>query len=148
MERKIRVLIGKVGLDGHEVGARRLAFPAYIVPFIFVYHPVLLMKGSPFDRSYQFLMSCVGVAAMSLALVGNSYYGNIKWSIPSRLLIAASFFGFIIPGWESDIWAVIAVGIGILLNPRARSMIVEAVTSPSSNYGATSRNRESDRRKG
>jgi TRAP-type uncharacterized transport system fused permease subunit len=128
--------------------AMRLAFPAYIVPFIFVYHPVLLMKGSPFDVSYQFLMSCVGVAAMSMGLVGNSYYGNIKWSIPSRLLFAASFFGFIIPGWESDIWAVIAITIGILLNPQARRLMIGVVTSPSSHQAATSKNTDSDRRKG
>ena len=106
--------------------AMRLAFPAYIVPFLFVYHPVLLMKGSPFDIGYQFLMSCVGVAAMSMALTGTSYYRNITWNMFSRLLFAASFFGFIVPGWQSDIWAVIAVIIGFFATWQARRLVIGA----------------------
>jgi len=109
--------------------AMRLAFPGYIVPFIFVYHPVLLMKGSLSEISYQFLMSCVGVAAMGMALTGVSYYGKIKWNIFSRLLFAASFFGFIIPGWQSDIWAAIAVAIGILVTPQALGQVIKRFSS-------------------
>ena len=103
--------------------AMRLAFPAYIVPFIFVYHPVLLMKGSVLDVSYQFIMSCLGVAAMSMALVGISYFGNIKWGVFSRIFFAASFFAFIIPGWQSDLWASFAIVIGFTINSQARGMI-------------------------
>ena len=112
--------------------AMRLAFPGYIVPFIFVYHPVLLMKGSFSEISYQFLMSCVGVAAMSMGLTGTSYYGHIKWSIPTRVLFAASFFGFIIPGWQSDIWAAIAVAIGFFATPQIWRQVIHAL--PFRNY--------------
>ncbi len=112
--------------------AMQLAFPAYIVPFIFVYHPVLLMKGNPWDIGYQFVMSCVGVAAMAMALIGRSYFGNIKWTMPSRIFFAASFFGFIIPGWESDIVAVVAVFIGLLTTPEIYTRISRGFTSSSS----------------
>jgi TRAP transporter 4TM/12TM fusion protein len=117
--------------------AMRLAFPAYIVPFIFVYHSVLLMKGSFFDIAYQFVGSCIGVAAMSMALVGSSYVGNIRWSLPSRICFFASFFGFIIPGWKSDIVAVIAVIVGLLATPQAyRSVIGIFVPSLSPTHSA------------
>ncbi len=108
--------------------ATRLAFSAYIVPFIFVYHPVLLMKGSPFDVIYQFLMSCIGVMAVSMAMVGRSYIGSIEWSIFSRVLFFCSFFGFIIPGWDSDIWAAVAVIGGFLATPKAWRSILGVFT--------------------
>jgi hypothetical protein len=69
-------------------------------------------------------MSCVGVMAMSMAMVGTSYIGNIQWSILTRILFFCSFFGFIIPGWDSDIWAAAAVIGGFLATPQAwRSMV-------------------------
>jgi TRAP transporter 4TM/12TM fusion protein len=117
--------------------ATRLAFPAYIAPFIFVYHPVLLMRGSPFDIIYQFIMTCIGVAAASMAMTGVSFFGNIKWSIPSRLLFFGSFFGFIVPSRILDIWAAIAVLIGLLTTPRSWRLILSAITSSSSRPGIT-----------
>lgn len=99
--------------------ATRLGFSAYVVPFIFIYHPVLLMKGSPFNIIYQFIMACIGVAAVSMGMVGTSYYGNIKWSVPSRLLFIGSFFGFIIPGWGSDLLAVAAMIVAFFATPEA-----------------------------
>jgi TRAP transporter 4TM/12TM fusion protein len=116
--------------------AMRLAFPAYIVPFIFVYHPVLLMRGAAFEIVYQFLMSVVGVAAMAMAFTGVSYFGNIKWSIPSRLFFAASFFGFIIPGRWLDIWGVIFVIAGFLTTPQTWRQIAWLFSRSSSRRDA------------
>jgi TRAP transporter 4TM/12TM fusion protein len=124
--------------------AMRLAFPAYIIPFIFIYHPVLLMKGSLFDVSYQFVMSCIGVGAMSMALVGTSYFGNVKWSILTRLFFAASFFGFIIPGWELDFWAVVAILLGFLGTSQTRRLIIKVIPSFSSPHRTTSKVVDSD----
>ena len=69
---------------------------------------------------------------MAMALVGHSYFGNIQWSIPSRILFAASFFGFIIPGWESDIIAAMAVIVGFLVTPQTCLRIIRAFTPSSS----------------
>jgi TRAP transporter 4TM/12TM fusion protein len=117
--------------DTMETGwiATRLGISAYIVPFIFIYHPVLLMKGELFDIVYQFVISCVGVAAVSMAVIGTSYWGNIKWSILSRLLFFASFFGFIIPSGRLDILAAIAVAIGILVTPQAWGHVLSKFSS-------------------
>lgn len=95
----------------------RLGISAYIVPFIFVYHPVLLLTGSVGEILYQVGMSCVGVAAVSMAMIGYSYVGKIKWSVLSRFLFFGSFFGFIIPSQGLDIVAGIAVVLGILATP-------------------------------
>jgi TRAP transporter 4TM/12TM fusion protein len=129
---------GFSGTDVMKTGkiASMLGISAYIVPFIFVYHPVLLMMGSPFEVVYQFVMASLGVAAVAMGVIGTSYVGNIRWSIPSRLLFFASFFGFIIPSKILDIWAALAVIAGILATPRVWRMIIGAV-SPSHRPGAT-----------
>ena len=111
--------------------ATRLAFSAYIVPFIFVYHSVLLMQGTPLEVIYRLIMACIGVGAVSMGMVGTFYFGNIKWSMVSRLLFGASFFGFIIPGWESDILAIIAVIAGVIVTPRALRQILGLFVSSS-----------------
>jgi TRAP-type uncharacterized transport system fused permease subunit len=111
--------------------ASMLGISAYIVPFIFVYHPVLLMKGSLFDVLYQFVMAFLGVAAVSMGVIGASYFGNIRWSIPSRLLFFASFLGFIIPSKILDLWAALAVIVGILATPQVWRMIMGAVSRSS-----------------
>jgi TRAP transporter 4TM/12TM fusion protein len=105
--------------------ATRLGISAYIVPFIFVYHPVLLMKGSTSEILYQLTMSCIGVAAVSMAIMGTSYVGKIKWNLLSRLLFFGSFFGFVIPSQELDILAGIAVILGVLATPRTWMKIIQ-----------------------
>lgn len=64
---------------------------------------------------------------MSMALVGTSYFWNIRWSMPSRLLFAASFFGFIIPGWELDLWAVIFIVIGFFATAQTRRLMIKVI---------------------
>jgi TRAP transporter 4TM/12TM fusion protein len=115
--------------DTMETGwiATRLGISAYIVPFIFIYHPVLLMKGTAFDVVYQFVMACIGVAAVSMAVIGSSYLGNIKWNILSRVLFFVSFFGFVIPSGKLDVLAAVAVVIGILATPQAWRQIIRAL---------------------
>jgi TRAP transporter 4TM/12TM fusion protein len=131
---------GFSGTDVMKTGkiASMLGISAYIVPFIFVYHPVLLMKGSPFDVLYQFVMASLGVAAVSMGVIGASYFGNIRWNMISRLLFFASFLGFIIPSKILDLWAALAVIVGILATPQVWRMIIGAVSSssrPGANLG-------------
>jgi TRAP transporter 4TM/12TM fusion protein len=122
---------GFSGTDVMKTGriATQLGISAYIAPFIFVYHPVLLMKGGPFDIVYQLVMASIGVAAVSMAVIGTSYFGNIKWSIPSRFLFLGSFFGFIIPSRILDMWAAAAVFLGLLATPQVWRMVLNVISS-------------------
>jgi TRAP-type uncharacterized transport system fused permease subunit len=125
---------GFSGTDVMRTGwiATRLGISAYIAPFIFIYHPVLLMKGALFDILYQFVMASVGVGAVSMAVIGSCYVGKITWSIPSRLLFFGSFFGFIIPSRELDIWAAVAVIVGIFATPQVWRRVVGASSAAKS----------------
>lgn len=114
--------------------ATRLGISAYIAPFIFVYHPVLLMKGSAFDIIYQFVMASVGVAAVSMAVIGTAYIGKIRWNPVSRLLFLGSFFGFIIPSRVLDMYAALGVFLGILATPEAWHVMIDFVLRRSAHH--------------
>jgi len=51
----------------------RLAFVAYIVPFIFVLHPELLMIGTPLRIAVAVITAVVGVSFVSAAFVGHFF---------------------------------------------------------------------------
>lgn len=51
----------------------RLAFVAYIVPFIFVLHPELLMIGTPVRIVVALLTAIIGVSFVSAAFVGHFF---------------------------------------------------------------------------
>jgi TRAP transporter 4TM/12TM fusion protein len=107
--------------------ATRLGISAYVAPFIFVYHPVLLMKGSAFDIIYQFAMASIGVAAVSMAVIGTAYFGKIRWNILSRFFFLGSFFGFIIPSRVLDMFAALGVLAGILATPETWRVMIDLI---------------------
>ena len=48
----------------------RFGWSAYIVPFLFVWSPTLLMQGSVFDVSLAFITAVLGIYLVSVAVVG------------------------------------------------------------------------------
>ncbi len=78
----------------------RLAIIAYIVPFIFVYHPVLIWQGDWWAIALSFVSALMGCMAIGSALMGFLKQRlNIFWR--AVLLVAA--FMLIMPGYQSDI---------------------------------------------
>jgi TRAP-type uncharacterized transport system fused permease subunit len=51
--------------------ASRVALPALIVPFMFVYSPALLLKGSALDVIVAGVPALLGLLSMSVALIGS-----------------------------------------------------------------------------
>lgn len=73
----------------------RLAIVAYIVPFIFAYHPALLLQGSFLEVLEGFGGAVVGVCLLSVAMEG---YLFLKLNIPKRVLFALCGLLTMIPG--------------------------------------------------
>jgi TRAP-type uncharacterized transport system fused permease subunit len=86
--------------------ASRLAIVVYIVPFMFVYGPALLLKGAPTAVLQAIVTSIIGVAALAAGLSGYAL-GPIKWIERLLLIIAALLTMFV--GRKSDL-----VGFGIM----------------------------------
>ncbi|MBI5969509.1 MAG: TRAP transporter large permease subunit, partial [Deltaproteobacteria bacterium] len=98
--------------------ATRLGISAYIVPFLFVYHPVLMIKGPSLEIIQAAITATIGVAAVSMAIIGTSYVGNIRWNIFQRALFFGAFIGLITPGTRTDLLGILVMSIGILSHPK------------------------------
>jgi TRAP transporter 4TM/12TM fusion protein len=84
----------------------RVAAPAYIVPFMFVYEPSLLLIGDWWTSLTSTLSAVLGVICLAAGLVGYLRQPCAWWE--RALLIAAALL-LIKPGYVSD-----AVGIALL----------------------------------
>lgn len=86
--------------------ATRVAFVAFIVPFLFVYRPALLMLGPWSQIAWDTSFAILGVAVTSVALEG---YCLRKLTLAERALAFASGFALIFPTRYADF-----AGIGLL----------------------------------
>jgi TRAP transporter 4TM/12TM fusion protein len=75
----------------------RLGIVAYIVPFVFVYHPALILEGSPIDVALTLVTASAGVILMGIGCAGYLF----------RPL-----------GWPQRAWAGLA-GLLLILPPQA-----------------------------
>jgi TRAP transporter 4TM/12TM fusion protein len=87
--------------------AVRIAAPTYIVPFMFVYEPSLLLIGDWFTSLTSFVSAVLGVMCFAAALQGFLSGREAKpWE---RLLLLAAAVLLIKPGYISD-----ALGLALL----------------------------------
>jgi TRAP transporter 4TM/12TM fusion protein len=84
----------------------RYGIAAFIVPFLFYYHPEILMRGAAFDIALFIASACVGIWFVALASEG-WVKGAIGW-IPRGGLLVAS--GMVIAGEDWIDLAGLALG--------------------------------------
>lgn len=100
---------GIAGADFMKTGflAMRLGLVAFILPYLFVYNPVLLMEGSISNIITAFFTAALGITGFASALNGYLFTMMHMWK---RIVL---FFGallLIIPGWQTDV-----IGFTIML---------------------------------
>jgi TRAP-type uncharacterized transport system fused permease subunit len=88
----------------------RVAFVAFIVPFMFVYRPALLMLGSWGEILYALAFAVLGIVALSVALEGQ-FMRPMSW--PQRALGGVSGILLVFPLNWAD-WAGLAL-FGLLV---------------------------------
>ena len=86
--------------------AVRMASPAFIVPFMFVYEPALLTIGEPLTVFWRLAASCVGVICLAAGLQG---YLRDETKIWERLALLVAAICLIKPGLVTDV-----VGLALL----------------------------------
>jgi TRAP-type uncharacterized transport system fused permease subunit len=91
----------KVGLE-----SMRCAAPAYIVPFMFVYEPSLLLIGDAFTSVTSAISATVGVVCLAAGLQGYLLRECRWWE---RIALLAAALLLIKPGYVTD-----ALGLGLL----------------------------------
>jgi len=98
----------KTALHGMRLGAI-----AYIVPFVFVFSPALLLKGSPLTIMLGIVTAIAGAVIFGVAFTG-FLFRNLGWGV--RLLLAAGAVALLIPpggaiamSWEINLVGAVVV---------------------------------------
>lgn len=101
------VAAGIAGADINKVGwtAFRYGLTTFILPFMFVYGPALLMQGSLFE-----IISTVVFALFGVYVIASGLVGYLKGPIPIWMRVVLFFGGacMVLPGLVTD-------GIGIAI---------------------------------
>jgi TRAP transporter 4TM/12TM fusion protein len=86
--------------------AMRFGWSSYIVPFLFVYSPAILMKGSVWDIAVVTLSSLFGIWLICAAMVG--YFTRVL-PLPLRVAFAASGLMLLSPHQASNLMLAINI---------------------------------------
>ncbi len=94
--------------------AFRMGLVAYIIPFIFVYNPVLLMQeANGLEIFISFVTAAIGVILLTFAIEG---FIRRKLSIIGRMVYAVAAIMLMIPGLTTDLMGIALVAIGFCLD--------------------------------
>lgn len=96
--------------------ALKLGLATFIVPFMFYFSPVLLMKGAGFDIAQATVTAAIGVWLLAGATEG--WFGG-RLAMPFRIVLGAAALALIHPGTITDLIGL-AVGLPIYGAQRLR----------------------------
>jgi TRAP transporter 4TM/12TM fusion protein len=112
------------GADFMKAGwtGMRLGVVAYVVPFVFAYHPALLMQGSATDIALAAVSAVIGVVMLAVGCVGYLF----RPLTPVRRAGMALAGVLLIPPISSGVWlaanvAGLALGLALVLVERAET---------------------------
>lgn len=79
--------------------ACRLGIVAYLVPFVFVFKPILLMKGRIIEIILTFVISAFLVLLLAAGLEG-CLFRRVNWG--ERILFLIGGLGLFVPNWKPN----------------------------------------------
>jgi len=89
----------------------KLAIGAFIVPYVFVYNPAMLLIGTtPFTLIQNLITACGGMCGLGAAMIGYCLT-HMKWW--ERVWFAIAGLMLIDPGTVTDIIGIAMLGIGL-----------------------------------
>ena len=101
---------GLAGCDPNKTGykAFRLAFCSFLMPYLFVYNPVLLMEGGVLDILWSLVTALIGAYLLASGFEGFFFRWSLKWCERPLMILGAVML--IVPGMVTDL-----VGIAIIV---------------------------------
>ena len=117
------------GFSGSEVMktgwiATRLGIAAYLAPFMFVYHPALLLNAPLGEVLLAASTAILGIAIISMAFIGSSYFWDIRWNMYQRTLFFIAATALVYPDIRFDIAGFLMLVIGFFSHPTARRKLL------------------------
>jgi len=111
--------ISRAGLWDSGLAALKLGATGYIVPFMFVYGPSLLLMGEWSTIVMTAVSSVTGVVCLAAGLSGYLLAVAVWWQ---RLLLVAAALVLIKPGVATD-----AVGLGLVVVVLGSQLLIRRV---------------------
>ena len=104
------VSAGIADADINKVGwvAFKYGLVSFLLPYMFVYGPALLLEGSVVQVAASVLVSIVGVYALSISIAG---YYKLNISMISRILLFIGGILLVNQGYVTDILGFILIGL-------------------------------------
>ncbi|MCJ7495882.1 MAG: TRAP transporter permease [Deltaproteobacteria bacterium] len=99
--------IAKAGPMRIGFTACRLGIAAFILPYLWIYGPALLLIGDPFEVIWAVITSTIGIAACAAGVQG---YVFRPTRILERVTLLIAAMLLIKPGWITDV-----IGLGLLV---------------------------------
>lgn len=98
---------GIAGADPNKTAfmALKMSLPGFVVPFVFIYSPELLL---PNVQSWPLFLQAMSTALLGVFILATAIEGYLldAMSLPERLLAFAAALGMIVPGWKSDLFGL------------------------------------------
>jgi len=106
---------GLAGANATTTGviAFKLALAGFLLPYIWVYNPALLLQGTPFVIALAVVTSLVGIIALAAAVQGYLLGGPANWL--QRLLLGGGALALIKPGILTDLIGFGLIAVALLL---------------------------------
>jgi TRAP transporter 4TM/12TM fusion protein len=92
--------------------ACRLGLVAFLLPYMFVYGPSILMKGNLLDIIWAAISAIIGVGAMGAGLQGYFFKPLAIWK---RILLLIAAVLLVKPGLKTDLIGYILVGLVVFI---------------------------------
>ena len=100
------------------VNASKLAIAAFIIPYIFVLSPVLLMiDATPLNLAYSLVTAIIGMVALSSSLIGY-LIADMRWA--ERAALFAAGLLMIIPEVTTDVVGLVVLAICVFLQRKRK----------------------------
>lgn len=116
------------GLWDGGFAAMKLAATGYIIPFMFVYGPSLLLIGEPLTVAIACVTSVIGVTCLAAGLHG---YFIRRATLLDRALLIAAAFALIKPGIATDL-----LGAGLIAAAVAIQLLLSKPQAAVAEHGA------------
>ncbi|MBU0588084.1 MAG: TRAP transporter permease [Gammaproteobacteria bacterium] len=109
--------------------AVKLGMTGYIIPFMFVFAPSLLLMGDPATVAWAVVTATIGVMCLAGGLHEYFFFGPARWW--DRLMLLTAAIVLIKPGLMSDL-----LGLGLICLTAASQRWLRAAVTPASKTSA------------
>lgn len=115
---------GIAGANPTKVGfeAVRLGLAAFIVPFLFIFNPALLMEGPIMNVIYSFIISSIGVITVGAGVIG-FFYKKANWF--TRVLLIGTGIAMVVPEVITDVIGLVMILLIFYIQRKQKEIVVD-----------------------